>query len=357
METYLAALTREVELYSRLPVMQRPFRFAYFGGGTPAFLSAKQLLSLVDRLRTHVSWDDADEVTFECEPGTLTAGKLEAIRDIGVTRLSLGVENFNDAVLEENGCAHRSPEVFRTYDWARDIGFRQINIDLIAGMVGESPENWQACVEKTIELAPESVTIYQMELPYNAVYARGLQEREIAVADWRTKRQWVSEAFEALAAAGYHTSSAYTMVKDPGVKFVYRDALWHGADMIGTGVASFSHIGGVHFQNLDGFDRYVARLEEGELPLGRALPVTPHQLMIRELILQLKLGRINAEYFTTKYSVDVREEFGSVLADLQSSGWLEDRDGRLRLTRAGLLRVDSLLPGFFEPEHQGARYT
>ncbi|MCH2376209.1 MAG: coproporphyrinogen III oxidase family protein, partial [Planctomycetes bacterium] len=356
-EAYLAALTREVELYSRLPVMNRPFRFAYFGGGTPSFLSAKQLLSLVDRLREHVSWDDADEVTFECEPGTLTTGKLAAIRDLGVTRLSLGVENFNDRVLEENGRAHRSPEVFRTYDWARDVGFRQINIDLIAGMVGETHENWRDCIAKTIELAPESVTIYQMELPYNAVYAQGLQDRQIAVANWATKRRWVAEAFAELAAAGYQTSSAYTMVKDSSVRFVYRDALWHGADMIGTGVASFSHVGGVHFQNLDGFDRYVERLDAGELPLGRALKVTPRQLMIRELILQLKLGRIEADYFKTKYAIDVREEFRTVLADLQSSGMLEERDESLRLTEAGLLRVDSLLPAFFEPQHQGARYT
>ena len=81
----------------------RPFRFVYFGGGTPSFLSAKQLTSLVDRLRANINWDQAEEVTFECEPGTLSQPKLRTLKELGVTRLSLGVENFSDAVLEENG--------------------------------------------------------------------------------------------------------------------------------------------------------------------------------------------------------------------------------------------------------------
>ncbi len=361
-ERYLAALTREIEIYSRLPVMQnRSLGFAYFGGGTPSFLSEKQLLSLVERLRQLVSWDDAEEVTFECEPGTLTESKLSAIRDIGVTRLSLGVENLSDEVLEENGRAHRSPEVFRTYEWARATGFRQINVDLIAGMVGETEANWESCVRKTIELAPDSVTIYQMELPFNAVYSSELKEGRLAVADWATKRRWVSEAFDAFAAAGYSVSSAYTLVKDPHVRFVYRDSLWHGADMIGSGVASFSHVGGVHYQNLDGIDAYSEQLERGELPLSRALKVTERQLLIRELILQLKLGWLDREYFLNKYEIDIAAAFRPTWEKLQAEGFLaseiEAPDKKLRLTRTGLLRVDALLPSFFEPEHRGARYT
>ena len=95
----------------------RPFRFVYFGGGTPSFLSAKQLTSLVDRLRANINWDQAEEVTFECEPGTLSQPKIETLRELGVTRLSLGVENFGDAVLEENGRAHLSGEVYKSWDW------------------------------------------------------------------------------------------------------------------------------------------------------------------------------------------------------------------------------------------------
>ena len=106
-EQYVSALAREIELVSKLPVMgERPFRFVYFGGGTPSFLSSRQLVSLVDRLRANINWDKAEEVTFECEPGTLQENKIKTLKELGVTRLSLGVENFTDSVLEENGRAH-----------------------------------------------------------------------------------------------------------------------------------------------------------------------------------------------------------------------------------------------------------
>ena len=126
--------------------------FVYFGGGTPSFLSTTQLQRLVSRLTAGFILAGAEEVTFECEPGTLTEAKLAAIREMGVTRLSLGVENFSDRILELNGRAHRSPEIDRVYRFARSIGFPQINIDLIAGMLGETDDNWRACVQRTLEM-------------------------------------------------------------------------------------------------------------------------------------------------------------------------------------------------------------
>ena len=357
-ERYVAGLAREVELYSQQPVLKdRAFRFAYFGGGTPSFLSEKQLRSLVARLRQYVDWDDAEEVTFECEPGTLSEKKLEAIREIGATRLSLGVENLDDSILEENGRAHRSSEVFRTYEWARQIGFPQINVDLIAGMVGETAENWRDCIQRTLELRPDSITIYQMELPYNAVYANDLKDGSLLVADWQTKREWVEQAFQTFEASGYTVSSAYALVKSPSTRFVYRDALWRGADMLGTGVASFSHVGGVHYQNLDRDDEYLSSLDAGEFPLGRALVVTDTQRLIREFILQLKLGRVPVSNFAEKFGVSILERFRAPLDTLRDAQFLDYNEHEIRLTRAGLLRVDSLLPNFFEPEHQGVRYT
>ena len=124
----------------------RPFRFVYFGGGTPSFLSARQLTSLVDRLRANINWDKAEEVTFECEPGTLSEPKVHAIRELDVTRLSLGIENFSDEILKENGRAHLSGEVFKAWDWIKSAGFPNVNIDLISGMVGETWASWRDCV-------------------------------------------------------------------------------------------------------------------------------------------------------------------------------------------------------------------
>ena len=362
-ETYLDALVKEVTLYSRLPsVGGRPLKYVYFGGGTPSYLSAAQLRSLMERLQAILPWDGAEEVTFECEPGTLQQHKLEALRQLGVTRLSLGVENFDAAILEFNGRAHLEEEIHRAYGWARNLGFEQINIDLIAGMVGESWDNWKQCVAKTLALSPDSVTIYQMELPYNTTFSKELrligQDEPRSIADWPTKRAWVNYAFDTLIAAGYQVSSAYTLVKDQKrCRFVYRDALWHGADMFGTGVASFGHVHGVHVQNVDTWEQYVDMLQHDELPLGRALPVEPRHRLIREMILQLKTGHLEPAYFQRKFGVDILDSFREGFEQLRRDGFLTLMPSRIELTREGLLQVDRLLPAFFDPQHRGTRYT
>lgn len=360
-ERYVAGLSREIELVSRLPVMGgRPFRFVYFGGGTPSFLSARQLTSLVDRLRANIHWDQAEEVTFECEPGTLSEAKLATLRELGITRLSLGVENFGDAVLEENGRAHLSTEIYRAWDWIVRAGFPNTNIDLIAGMVGETWDNWRDTVRRTVELAPESVTIYQMELPFNTVISRDVLSvgGDSPVADWPTKRAWTAHAYDELLAAGYSISSAYTLVKDPRrVNFSYRDNLWHGSDLLATGVASFGHASGVHYQNLADWGDYLDRLEAGQLPLARGLRPTRKQLLIRELILQLKTGRLDASYFRTKFGVEILAEWAGVWQDYRDQGYLDWSGDEIQLTREGLLRVDGLLPAFFEAEYRSVRYT
>ena len=360
-ERYLAAVSREIELVSQLPVMgNRPFRFVYFGGGTPSFLSPKQLTRLVDRLRANISWDEAEEVTFECEPGTLSEAKVKTLSDLGITRLSLGVEHFDDAILRENGRAHESGEIYKAWPWIEAARFQNVNIDLIAGMVGDSDATWKETVRKTLELAPDSVTIYQMELPFNTVYSKDIlgNKIETPVADWPQKRAWVDYAFDQLAQGGYAVSSAYTMVKNPqAVNFSYRDNLWHGSDLLATGIASFGHISGVHYQNKPEWEDYCGTLENGELPLNRALQPTGQQRLIREMILQLKRGFLDAGYFQEKFGVDIFEHWRDVWTQYESVGWAILGDGRVDLTRQGLLRVDGLLPAFFESAHRDVRYT
>ena len=215
-QIYLDALAHEVELYSALPsVNGRKLKFIYFGGGTPSFISSTHLRELSNRLQNSISWDGTEEITLECEPGTLTQVKLEAMKKIGVTRLSLGIENFDDKILEENGRAHHSKEIYQVLPWIEKLGFDQLNIDLIAGMIGETWDTWRDTVKKTIDIAPDSVTIYQMELPFNTMYSKDyLQGRlHVPIADWQTKRAWHEYAFDEFASAGYEISSAYTMVK------------------------------------------------------------------------------------------------------------------------------------------------
>jgi oxygen-independent coproporphyrinogen-3 oxidase len=393
---YLDAILKEVELLSKTGcVGGRPLDYVYFGGGTPSYLSASQLDSLFTRLREIMPWDAAREVTFECEPGTLQKHKLETLRAHGVTRLSLGVENFKPEILQYNGRAHLEDEIYRAFGWARELGFPQINLDLIAGMVGEDWDNWKRCVAKTIELDPDCVTIYQMELPYNTVFSKELLQKDSpkdeggrmkdeaerrsldvvqpsadavhpssfsphpsAVADWPTKRAWVKYAFDELVKAGYDISSATTVVKNKAkTKFVYREALWRGADMFGTGVASFGHVNGVHIQNVDTWEAYTEKLQKGELPLGRAFPTTERDRLVREVVLLLKTGHLDVAYFRDKYGVDVRDAFRAAFDKLTAEGWLTVGETGIDCTDDGLIQIDRHLPAFFDPQYVSARYT
>jgi len=359
-QDYLAATIVELKALAERPLINgRKPHFIYFGGGTPSYLSARQLQELTDQMKAVLPWDAAEEVAFECEPGTLTPGKLTAVKEIGVTRLSLGIENFDDHILEINGRAHRSAEVFGAYERARAENFDQINIDLIAGMLEETEANWQRNIEQTIKLRPDSVTIYQMEIPYNTTIYKEMKaggQLVAPVADWKTKRRWVKEAFAALEGTGYTIVSGYTAVLDPEkAKFIYRDALWSGADLIGLGVASFSHAAGVHYQNLTEIDDYRAAVSAGRLPLKRAFRTSEEERMIREFILQMKLGTVELGYFAEKFQVDVGGRFSKQLEALAAEGLLSVSDGQVQLSRDGLLCVDNMLHGFFLQQHRTSK--
>jgi oxygen-independent coproporphyrinogen-3 oxidase len=359
---YIDALLKELAVYAARPVIGgRKPKFIYFGGGTPSYLSPDQLRYLTDGMKRLLPWDEAVEITFEGEPGTLTDLKLRAIRDIGVTRLSLGIEHFDDHILEVNGRAHRSKEVERAYAFAREIGFPQINIDLIAGMVEETEEKWRMAVAKAVALQPDSVTIYQMEVPYNTgIYRQMKAEGKLVapVADWDTKRRWVDYAFGEFEKAGYTVTSTTTVVRDPAkVKFVYREGLFSGADILSIGVASFGHLNGVHYQNHHDFQPYVDAVSAGGLPTHRAYVVPHDEKYLREFMLQLKLGSVSIAAFTTKFGTDPRLQFAPALEQLRNDGHLTESGDRLELNRNALLQVDRLLQVFFKPEHRTGRYA
>ena len=359
---YLDALLQELTAYAAKPfVGGRKPRFIYFGGGTPSYLSPAQLRLLTDGMKRLLPWDEAEEVTFEAEPGTLTDHKLAAIRELGVTRLSLGIEHFDDHVLEVNGRAHRSKEIARAYAYSREIGFPQINIDLIAGMVEETEEKWRDTVAKAVALRPDSVTIYQMEVPYNTgIYQQMKAEGKLVapVADWETKRRWVDYAYGQFEKLGYTVTSATTVVKDPAnVKFLYREGLFSGADILSVGVASFGHLNAVHYQNHHDFAPYVERVNRGELPIHRALTPSADERFIREFILQLKLGQVSRAKFQNKFGADPMERFAEPIQQLREWGFLTVDGDTLRISRDGLLQIDRLLHEFYLPEHRGDRYA
>jgi oxygen-independent coproporphyrinogen-3 oxidase len=144
-------------------------------------------------------------------------------------------------------------------------------------------------------------------------------------------------------------SSAYTLVRDPArVQFRYRDMLWEGSDLAALGVASFGHLSGLHYQNETQWDDYLRVVESGRLPIQRGLRPTHRELLIREMVLGLKRGRLDAGRLQRKFGVDPRSEWAGVWQELEAGGYLEPGRTDPALTRRGLLEVDRLLPSVFE---------
>ena len=360
-DRYVNKVAEELALYSeRRAVAGRPLAFVYFGGGTPSMLTSGQVRELSSKLKRSLPWTGVREVTFECAPRSVRADFLNTLRDIGVTRISMGVQSFDDELLKLNGRMHLREDVLRAYRMVQETGFERVNLDLMCGLLGENEVKWRDSVQQVIRLGPGSVTIYQTEIPHNTQLYRNLKNDALPAepVSWSVKRARLDYAFSELDRAGYAVVSAYNAVRDPAKhEFQYQKHLWHGGDMLGLGVASFGYFGGVHYQNQVALENYEERVNEGSFPVWRAFALNDRDRLVREFILQLKLGEVSASYFQNTFGMDIREAFATPLRELRAEGMLTVSESGVRLTGEGLLKVDRLLPRFYDPPYRELRYT
>jgi oxygen-independent coproporphyrinogen-3 oxidase len=361
MDRYLDALVDELALYAKRPALSgRAPSFVYFGGGTPSLLSTGRIERLVPALKRSFPWHRASEVTFECAPQSVTERKLRKLRECGVTRISLGVQQLNDEVLQANGRVHLVADVERAYRAIRRVGFDVVNLDLMIGLVGETDQSYRASLERVIEMEPDSVTTYLLEVPLNTPLWRSIRDDTLTkrLATWETKRARLRHGRDRLERAGYTMASAYAMVLEPELhRFAYQEEQYHGADVLGIGASAFSHFGGFNQQNRTSIDEYVKFVSRGEFPLFRGYSMNESERMVREFVLQLKLGGVERRYFRQKFGVDVLSQFADPIAELRRARWIEVDEDRVTVTREGILRVDRILSAFYLREHRGVRYS
>jgi oxygen-independent coproporphyrinogen-3 oxidase len=360
MDTYLGALHQEIERYGANPeIRTRTVNTIYFGGGTPTTLSVGQMQALAAKLRENFTISPDVEWTVEGEPATLDPDKARTLREIGVTRLSIGVQSFNNALLDRNGRSHGVEHAYRAVDMARANKFPVINIDLMSGMIDETPETWDQSLDTLIGIKPEHVSIYRMEVYKNTLlYAAGYTGPGVGgiPTDEEELAQW-HHAVERLEDAGYTQVAGHAFIKKPEHNHWQRADNWSTGELLGMGVSSFSYLNGTVFQNSSKWDEYVATAGSGKSAVKRSVRLNTRGIMAREVVLGLKLFRIDRPAFQRRHGFDLLELYGPRFAQLQSEGLLTIGEAAVELTRRGRDYVDMICALFYLPEHSDKRFA
>ena len=338
LDALLTEVDRAAEKYALKP------ETIYFGGGTPTSLLTAQLEYLLGGLRTRLDLSALREWTVEANPATVPAEKARVLRDAGVTRISLGVQSWSDALLKTLGRVHTAAQAERTYELLRATGFPAINLDLMFAVPGQTPSQWRATLEKTIALNPEHISSYCLTYEEDTDYFRKLTGGEYRQDDERDA-QLFEGTMDTLAAAGfsqYEISNYARSDSDSqtGHESVHNRADWLGADYLGFGPGAFSTVGLSRWENIRDTAGFTRRMLAGESVAGFREELTP----------RTRAGEIAAFRIRTSEGIPRPElsPWADAIAAFEKIALLEEASGNLRLTRRGKLLADSVAEAFVQ---------
>jgi len=341
-ERYLRALRAEMEGAPALPADS-----LYFGGGTPSLVSIPQLARVIDLARSRFLLPDGAEVTLEANPRDLDPAGYRALRALGVGRLSLGVQSFDDRVLAEMGRLHGVADARRAVAWAREAGFANVSLDLILGWPGETRERWARNLEGLRALAPDHVSLYVLEVEGKTALAHRARRGELALPDedLTVDLYWSSvEALDALGLARYEISN----FARPGRESLHNRKYWDDAPFLGFGMSAHSYLDGRRFWNLPGYAAYCHAIETGggqAAVCGERL-LDPRQRAAEALFTGLRRREgVELAVFHATHGVDPFQAYAD-LRDALDAGLVTAEGGRLRLTDAGVLLSNEVFQAF-----------
>ena len=332
--TFLDALLRDVDDARQRFTLQP--QTVYFGGGTPSALTVEQLDYLLGGLRERLDLSRLTEWTFEVNPATVRAEKARLLKSAGVTRISLGVQSWDDTLLKTLGRVHDAGQAEKTFIILRETGFDNINIDLMFAVPGQTLAQWQATLARTISLRPEHVSSYCLTYEEDTAYFRQLQ-----LGTFRQDNDRDADLFEAtldtLAAGGFDQYAISNYAR-PGFESVHNFAYWRGADYLGFGPSAFSTVGLRRWQAIPDTAEYTRRILTGE-SVGH---------FAEELSPATREGEIVAFAVRTREGLAAAElaRWPAAVQEFRELGFLADLDGRVILTRRGKLMADAVAEAF-----------
>ena len=340
---YVRAVCREIAEFPRLlrenkiaDVPETVVDTVYFGGGTPSLLEPANLADIIEAIRNSFP-SRFEEVTLEADPETISAEKAAAWREAGFNRISMGVQSFNDAELRAAGRMHRRADVFQATKILRDAGFANLSFDLIAGLPHQTDRSWQESVEHLLQLRPEHVSIYMMEIDEGSrlgleVLQSGERYSAKALPSDDSMADFYEHGCRQLAAAGYrhYEISNWGL---PGFESRHNLKYWRREPYFGFGAGAHSFNSSQRWANAHDPAAYAHSVLQGHFPVEQLESVTPGQALEEELFLGLRqLAGIDLGGIESKYGANLRPR----VQELVAQGLVEWDGPRLRLAPARL---------------------
>ncbi len=338
MRRYVEALRREVHLIAGASWASGVgIETIFFGGGTPSLLDPDDMAQVLDLVRGRFAVAADAEITVECNPESVSRGKLAAYRTAGVNRISLGVQALDDAILPRLGRLHDAHGARAAFEAAREAGCDNVSVDLMYGLPDQSPATWTRSVEGVLGWEPEHLSAYGLTLDAGSLWAvtgvAGLPPEGTVVEHyWTLARAAAERGFE------HYEISNYAR---PGFRSRHNQVYWRAAEYLALGPGACGFVGDVRYGNVKPVARYCATLEAGALPIDTSERLTPRQQLGERLILGLRLADgVPRAWIDARVEADAA--LARTLARWRDAGLLAERAERIALTESGFLVSDTL---------------
>jgi len=340
-DRYVNSVCQEIALGAqRFHLQDRPVETIYFGGGTPTLMTEENIDKLFTALRNNFNIDEP-QITFEGEPVTLTERKAAVLERNKVNRISLGIQSFKEEIVRNTGRSDTEEQTFKAIDLALKTG-AQVNIDLISGLAGETPETWAYSVQRALETGVQSITVYKLELYANTPYYTAEKHHEIALPTEEQELELMKYALGELKKADYRPVNAFTFTKGGEHDQLNTRSRWLGNDSYACGVSAYGTLGTWNYQNTNDIQAYTEIVESGELPAFRAYNANSFDLIIRDVVMGIKLIHLDHVDFREKHGLDLLRACDRDLATLEQGGFITVDDQNISLTELGVLYADSV---------------
>lgn len=320
----------------------------YFGGGTPSLLAAPRLARLVEIARSRFALPRGAEVTVEANPADLDAAGYRELRQAGVTRLSLGVQSFDDGVLAEMGRLHSAGDSVRAVERARAAGFDRVSMDLILGWPGETAARWEGNLEGVAALGPDHVSLYVLEVEGRTLLAHRARGGRLELPEDDRVADLYGRTVEALSALGLQRYEISNFAR-PGRESRHNAKYWADLPFLGFGMSAHSYREGRRWWNLDTYGAYCRAVEERgpSAAVAGQRVLTAGERAQEALFTGLRRREgVDLELFRTVYGVDVLAAYGRDLEASFAAGLVERCGPGLRLTERGVLLSNEVLQAF-----------